>query len=145
MSSPQSCPCELVLLDLSLLYYFLHFLTSLISFLNFVKFVVNLFCPTRVWTPPSTSNASLSLSTRRLVCQSPSSMPDRTGRPVGDRPHRNPEAQIRTLLDLQKEQLLAQCQTRVNQHEFQAARAAEVQQRDQQLLQRQVQQNLESR
>ena len=74
-------------------------------------------------------------------------MSDRTGRPVGDRPgrlgeHRNSEAQIRTLLDNQKEQILAECQARINQHEFQAARAEE----DQQLLQGQVlQQNLELR
>ena len=78
-------------------------------------------------------------------------MSDRTWRPVGDRPgrpgeHRNSEAQIRTLLDKQKEQILAECQARINQHEFQAARAEEVQQRDQQLLQGQLlQQNLELR
>ena len=82
---------------------------------------------------------------------SSSSMSDRTGRPVGDRTgrpveQRNQEAQIRTLLDKQKEQILAECQARINQHDFQAARAEEVQQRDQQLLQRQLlQQNLESR
>ena len=73
------------------------------------------------------------------VSLSSSSMSDRTGRPVGDRPrrlgeHRSPEAQIRTLLDDQKEQILAECQARINQHEFQAARAEEVQQRDQRLL-----------
>ena len=34
-----------------------------------------------------------------------------------------------------KEQILAECQARINQHEFQAARAEEVQQRDKQLLQ----------
>ena len=79
------------------------------------------------------------------------------------------EAQIRTLLDKQKEQILAECQVRINRHEFQAAydkrsllklgeivesqqeelhyaRAEEVQQRDQQLLQGQLlQQNLELR
>ena len=45
-----------------------------------------------------------------------------------------------------KEQILAECQARINQHEFQAARAEEVQQRDQQLLQGQLlQQNLELR
>ena len=66
------------------------------------------------------------------------------------------EAQIRTLLDKQKEKILAECQARINRHEFQAAydrrslrklceivesqqeelhcaRAEEVQQRDQQL------------
>ena len=81
------------------------------------------------------------------VSLSSSSMSDRTGRPVGDRPgrpgeHRNSEAQIRTLPDNQKEQIFAECQARINQHEFQAARAEE----DQQLLQRQLlQQNLELR
>ena len=84
------------------------------------------------------------------VCRRPS-MSDRTGRPVGGRlgrpgEHRNPEAQIGTLLDKQKEQILAECQARINRHEFQAARAEEVQQRDQQLLQGQLsQQNLEVR
>ena len=74
-------------------------------------------------------------------------MSDRTVRPVGDRPgrpgeHRNSEAQIRTLFDDQKEQILAECQARINQHEFQAARAEE----DQRLLQRHLlQQNLELR
>ena len=54
-----------------------------------------------------------------------SSMSDRTGRPVEQR------NQEWTLLDKQKEQVLAECQARINQHEFQAARAEEVQQRDQ--------------
>ena len=77
------------------------------------------------------------------VSLSSSSMSHRTGRPVE---HRNSEAQIRTLLDNQKEQILAECQARINQHEFQAARTEEVQQRDQQLLQGQLlQQNLELR
>ena len=66
------------------------------------------------------------------VSLSSSSMSDRTGRPFGDRPerlgeHRSSEAQIRTLLDDQKEQILAECQARINQHEFQAARAEEEQ------------------
>ena len=103
-----------------------------------------------------------------------SSMSDRTGRPVGDRTgrpveQRNQDAQIRTLLDKQKEQILAECQATINRHEFQAAydrrsllklgeiiesqqeelhcaRAEEVQQRDQHLLQEQLlQQNLELR
>ena len=57
------------------------------------------------------------------VSLSSSSMSDRTGRPVGDRPgrpgeQRNPEAQIRTLLDKQKERILAECQAEINQHEF---------------------------
>ena len=79
------------------------------------------------------------------VSLSSSSMSHRTGRPVGDRlgrpgEHRNPEAPIRTLLDDQKEQILAECQARINQHEFQAARAEE----EQRLLQGQLlQQSLE--
>ena len=100
------------------------------------------------------------------VSLSSSSMSDRTGRPVEQR---NQEAQIRTMLDKQQEQILAECQARINKHEFQAAydrrsplklgeivdsqqeelhlaRAEEVQQRDQQLLQGQLlQQNLELR
>ena len=81
------------------------------------------------------------------VSLSSSSMSDRTGRLVGDRPgrlgeHRCSEAQIRTLLDDQKEKVLAECQTRINQHEFQAARAEE----EQRLLQGQLwQQKLEFR
>ena len=100
------------------------------------------------------------------VSLSSSSVSDRTGRPVEPR---NQEAQIRTLLDKQKEQILAECQARIHRHEFQAAydrrsllklgeinesqqeelhcaRAEEVQQRDQQLIQEQLlQQNLELR
>ena len=78
---------------------------------------------------------------------SSSSVSDRTGQPVGDRPgrpgeHRSSEAQIRTLLDDQKEQILAECQARISQHEFQAARAEE----EQRLLQGQLlQQKLEFR
>ena len=103
-----------------------------------------------------------------------SSVPDRTGRLVGDTAGRPAEqssqdAQIRTLLDKQKEQILAECQAEINRHELQAAydrrgirklgevvdsqkeelhhgRAEEVQQRDKQLLQGQLlQQNLELR
>ena len=64
------------------------------------------------------------------VSLSSSSMSDRTGRPVGDRTgrpveQRNSEAQIRTLLDKRKEQILSECQARIGQHEFQAARAEE--------------------
>ena len=73
------------------------------------------------------------------VSLSSSSMSDRTGQPVGDRSgqpgeHRSSEAQIRTLLDEQKEKVLAECQARIGQHEFQAARAEE----EQQLLQGQL-------
>ena len=81
------------------------------------------------------------------VSLSSSSMSDRTGRPVEDRPgrpggHQSSEAQIRTLLDQQKKQFLAERQTRINQHEFQAARAEE----EQRLLRGQLwQQNLEFR
>ena len=107
------------------------------------------------------------------VCLS-SSVSDRTGRLVGDRAGRHAEqssqeAQIRTPLDKQKEQILAECQARINRFEFQAAydrrsslklgeivdsqqeelhyaRAEELQQRDQQVLQEQsLQQNLELR
>ena len=65
------------------------------------------------------------------VCLSSSSMSDRTGQPVGDGPgrpgeHGSSEAQIRTLFDDQKELILAECQARIIQHEFQAARAEEV-------------------
>ena len=64
------------------------------------------------------------------VSLSSSSMFDRTGRPVGDRSgqpseHKNSEAQIRTLLDEQKQIVLAVCQARISQHEFQAAHAEE--------------------
>ena len=53
------------------------------------------------------------------VSLSSSSMSDRMGRPVGDRTgrpveQRNQEAQIRTLLDKQQEQILAECQARIN-------------------------------
>ena len=82
---------------------------------------------------------------------SSSSMSDRTVRPVGDRPGRpgelrNAEAQVRTLLEDQTEQILAECQARIFQHEFQETRAEEGQQRDQQFHQGQLlQQNLELR
>ena len=82
-----------------------------------------------------------------FVSLSSSSMSDRTGQPVGDRSgqpgeHRSSEAQIRTLLDDQEEQILAECQAKINQHEFQAARAEE----EQRLLQGQLlQQKLEFR
>ena len=58
-----------------------------------------------------------SLREELSVSLSSSSMSDRTGRPVGDRSgrpgeHLNSEAQIRTLLDNQKEQILAECQAK---------------------------------
>ena len=66
------------------------------------------------------------------VSLSSSSMSDRTGQPVGDRPrqpgeHKSSEAQIRTLLDEQKQKVLAECQARICQDEFQAAQAEEEQ------------------
>ena len=64
------------------------------------------------------------------VGQSSSSMSDRTERPVGERTGRpvvetgqelNTEhAQISTLLDRQREQILADCQAEIRRHEFQA-------------------------
>ena len=81
------------------------------------------------------------------VSLSSSSMSDRTGQPVGDRSgqpgeHRSSEAQIRILLDDQKRQILAECQARISQHEFQAARAEQ----EQRLFQGQLlQQKLEFR
>ena len=63
------------------------------------------------------------------VGQSSSSVSERTGRPVVERTGRpvversqelNTEhAQIRTLLDRQKEQILAECQAEIKKHEFQ--------------------------
>ena len=111
------------------------------------------------------------------VCRSvglSSSVSERTGPLVGDRAGRPAEpssqdAQIRTLLDKQKERILAECQAEINRHDFQAAydrrslrklceivesqqeelhcaRAEELQRRDQQLLHGQLlQQNLELR
>ena len=110
---------------------------------------------------------------------SSSSVSERTGRPVVERTGRpvvergqelNTEhAQIRTLLDRQKEQILAECQVEIKKHEFQAnydrrsiqkfsetdesqreelhrAQAEKLQRRDQQLLHAQLlQQNLELR
>ena len=64
------------------------------------------------------------------VGQSSSSVSERTGRPVEERTGRlvmasgqelNVEnVQIRTLLDRQKEQILAECQAEIKKHEFQA-------------------------
>ena len=108
------------------------------------------------------------------VGQSSSSVSERTERPVGERAGRPAEsssqdAQIRILLDRQKERILAECQAAINRHEFQAdydrrslrklgeivesqqeelhcAQAEELQRRDQQLLHGQLlQQNLELR
>ena len=106
-------------------------------------------------------------------------MSERTGRPVGERTGRPvgpigqelnvANAQIRTLLDPQKEQILTECQAEIKKHEFQAdydrrsvrklgeiiepqqeelhcAQAEELQRRDQQLLhERLLQQNSELR
>ena len=64
------------------------------------------------------------------VGQSSSSVSERTGRSVGERTGRPvrpigqelnvANAQIRTLLDRQKEQLLAECQAEIKKHEFRA-------------------------
>ena len=87
-----------------------------------------------------------------------SSVSERRGRPAESR---SQDAQIRTLLNRQREQILAECQAEINRHEFQAAndrrsvrklseivgsqqeelhsaRAEEVQRRDQQLLHEQL-------
>ena len=86
------------------------------------------------------AQACRSLREDLSVSQSSSSMSDRmVVRPVGDRlgqhgEHRISEAQGRTLLDKQKEQILEECHARSNQHEFEAARGEE----DQRLPQGQV-------
>ena len=56
------------------------------------------------------------------VGQSSSSLSDRTGQPVVETgQEQNLEhAQIRTLLDRQREQILADCQAEIRKHEFQA-------------------------
>ena len=113
------------------------------------------------------------------VGQSSSSVSERTERPVVERTGRPVvasgqelnvgNAQIRTLLDRHKEQILAECQAEIKKHEFQAnydrrsvhtlseliesqqeelhcAQAEELQRRDQQLLHAQLlQQNSELR
>ena len=110
------------------------------------------------------------------VCQSSSSVSERTRRLVGERPVESigqelnvANAQIRTLLDRQKERILAECRAEIKKHEFQAdydrrsllklgaivesqreelhcAQAEELQRRDQQLLrERLLQQNSELR
>ena len=113
------------------------------------------------------------------VGQSSSSVSERAGRPAGERTVRPVEtnsqelnvanAQIRTLLDRQKERILAEYQAEIKKHEFQAdydrrsvrklgemiesqqeelhcAQAEELQRRDQQLLHAQLlQQNFELR
>ena len=114
----------------------------------------------------SVGQSSSSVSERTVI-----SVGERTGRPV--RPSGQElnvgNAQIRTLLDRQKEQILAECQAEIKKHEFQAgydrrsvqklseiiesqqeelhcARAEELQRRDQQLLHEQLlQQNSELR
>ena len=103
-----------------------------------------------------------------------SSVSERTGRPVGERAGRlaessSQDAQIRSLLDRQKERILAECRAEIKKHVFQAdydrrsvrklggivesqqeelhyAQAEELQRRDQQLLhERLLQQNSELR
>ena len=102
------------------------------------------------------SSSSVSERTGRLVVE-------RTGRPVVERGQElhTEHAQIRTLLDRQREQILAECQAEIKKHEFQAnydrrslqklsetiesqqeelhrAQAEETQRRDQQLLHAQL-------
>ena len=107
-----------------------------------------------------TENMSVTPSEKAcLVGQSSSSVSERTERPVVERGQElNTEhAQIRTLLDRQREQILADCQAEIERHEFQTnydrrsihklsetiesqqeelhrAQAEELQRRDQQLL-----------
>ena len=87
------------------------------------------------------------LTEARVSVSQSSSMSDRTGQPVGDRPgqpneHKSSEAQIRTLLDEQKQTVLAECHARVSHHELQAAQNEE----ERRLLQGQLwQQKLEFR
>ena len=64
------------------------------------------------------------------VSLSSSSMSDRTGQPVGDRPgqpdeHKSSNAQIRTLLDEQRQMIIAEYCEKIGHHELQAARAEE--------------------
>ena len=61
------------------------------------------------------SSSSVSERTGRPVVE-------RTGRPVVERGHElnSEHAQIRTLLNRQKEQILAECQAEITKHEFQA-------------------------
>ena len=70
-----------------------------------------------------TENTSITPSEKGLsVGQSSSSVSDRSGQPVVGRGQElNTEhAQIRTLLDRQREQILADCQAEIKRHEFQA-------------------------
>ena len=78
-----------------------------------------------------TENMSITSQREGLsVGQSSSSVSERTGRPVVERTERpvvergqelNTEhAQIRTLLDRQREQILADCQAEIKRHELQA-------------------------
>ena len=57
-------------------------------------------------------------------------MSDRTGQPVGERPgqpgeHKSSKAQIRTLLDEQRQTIIAEYREKVSHHELQAAHAEE--------------------
>ena len=121
----------------------------------------------------------MSITPSEKACLSSSSVSGRTGRSVGERTGRpvGPSgqelgvgnAQIRTLLDRQKEQILDECQAEIKKHEFQAdydrrsvrklveiiesqqeelhcVQDEELQRRDQQLLHEQLlQHNLELR
>ena len=82
----------------------------------------------------------LSVSRRRLCPKERCDLLENAGRPAESS---SQDAQIRVLLDRQKERTLAECQAEINRHEFQAE---ELQRRDQQLLHGQfLQQYLELR
>ena len=71
----------------------------------------------------SIPRTSLSLQREGLsVGQSSSSMSDRAGQPVVEpgQEQNLEQAQIRTLLDRQREQILAECRAEIEKHEFQA-------------------------
>ena len=86
-----------------------------------------------------TLNEKTCLSVSRRLC--PKERGDLLEKERGDL--LSQDAQIRILLDREKERILAECQVEINRHEFQAD---ELQRRDQQLLHGQLlQQNLELR
>ena len=68
------------------------------------------------------SSSSMSDRTGQPVVEIVAESHDRTGQPVVETGQElNPEhAQIRTLLDRQREQILANCQAEIRRHEFQA-------------------------
>ena len=68
------------------------------------------------------SSPSVSVRSGQPVVEIVTKSPDRTGQPVVERGQElNTEhAEIRTLLDRQREQILADCQAEIRRHEFQA-------------------------